>query len=176
MPKFIVKISTETDNIFINDKDIECYILSSKINKVALQKLMNELQALKKIVLFEGEGAADIYMDYGADGIVADLSASTSIKKDIINLRKKLGENILGIISRNRRHEAMLVSENEPDFIIFKVWEDGKEKTIELSKWYSELFLIQQAVELSELTDYKEYYADLVILSPELYKILVAKN
>jgi hypothetical protein len=71
----------------------------------------------------------------------------------------------------------MIVSENEPDFVIFKVWHDGQDKTIELAKWYNEFFLLQMAI-MPQDDDiaFEEYLADIMILTPETYKIFVAKK
>ena len=67
------------------------------------------------------------------------------------NLKKDLPKNsIIGLFSRSRRHEAMLISELEPDFIIFKVWSDGLDKTIELLNWYNDFFIIQSCAWLED--------------------------
>jgi len=78
---------------------------------------------------------------------------------------------------RRRRHEAMIVSENEPDFVVFRIWSEGAEKTKALADWYAEFFLLQTAVEpMDGSVDFSAWPADMVILSPEDYKILVAKK
>ena len=35
----------------------------------------------------------------------------------------------------------MIVSEAEPDFVVFKVWKDGFESVRELTDWYNDFFL-----------------------------------
>lgn len=177
MPKFIVKINTPTIDSIIEDNMIGCWLISTDLPTDLIKKLAQRANELEKIILFEGVNAPQIMKEFGGDGIVADLSSCEKIKKEISFLRQAIGNAFLGVISRNRRHEAMVVSENEPDFIIFRVWAQGSEQTIELSQWYSQLFLIQQAVELADdLVNFNDYPADIVILSPENYKILVAKK
>ena len=87
-------------------------------------------------------------------------------------LRRQLGRRFLGVICRSRRHEAMIVSENEPDFVVFRIWSEGAEKTKALADWYAEFFLLQTTVP----SIFSAWPADMVILSPEDYKILVAKK
>ena len=92
-------------------------------------------------------------------------------------LRRQLGRRFLGVICRSRRHEAMIVSENEPDFVVFRIWNEGTEKTKALADWYAEFFLLQTAVEpMDGSVNFSAWPADMVILSPEDYKILVAKK
>ena len=103
-----------------------------------------------KIILFYGENAVDVCKKYGADGVVVDLGAE-KLKEQTENLRKTLGKGkFIGLITRNRKHESMLVSEVEPDFVIFKVWKDGFENVKNLTDWYQEFFLIQSAAWLME--------------------------
>jgi hypothetical protein len=59
----------------------------------------------------------------------------------------------------------MLVSECEPDFLIFRFWRDGWEANRELLKWYNELFLIQCAAQVEEDCDFKSLPCDFVILN-----------
>lgn len=177
MPKFILKITDESPSSYINEKNVECFVFSAALSENYLQAQVEQAKAAGKIILFEGEGAAPLAVKLAADGIVADLSASTSIKKDMAALRRELGGLFLGVVCRCRRHEAMVVSENEPDFIIFRIWGDGADKTRELIEWYTEFFLLQMAVEpMDKSADFCSYPADMVILSPEDYKILVAKK
>ena len=69
----------------------------------------------------------------------------------------------------------MLVSECEPDFIIFRFWKDGFDANAELLKWYGEFFLIQSAVLPKDEIDVSNLPADFVILSDTAYTIFVAK-
>jgi len=176
MPKFIIKICTPQPNTFFEETAAECFIIDTTVEEGQIRRMTAAAEQVGKIVLLEGENAAALCADIKADGIIADLRESSDIKKDMALLRQKCG-GFLGIVCRNRRHEAMIVSENEPDFIIFKIWEDGKQKNRELTEWYSQLFLIKMAVEPENASLASEnFYADMVILSPESYKILVAQK
>ena len=79
-----------------------------------------------------------------------DLGAE-KLKEKMADVRKQLGKRkFVGLFTRNRRHESMIVSEVEPDFIIFKVWKDGFENVQELTDWYNDFFLIQSAAWIME--------------------------
>ncbi len=177
MPKFILKVTDECAVNDVESADVDCFILSTLLSPSYLKRQILQIEAAGKIALLAGENAAVLAVELGADGIVADLSASTSIKKDMASLRRVLGRRFLGVVCRGRRHEAMVVSENEPDFIIFRIWREGAEKTQELIDWYTAFFLLQTAVEpMDKYVDFSAYPADMVILSPEDHKILVAKK
>ncbi len=177
MTNFILNITSADDDLMISSKEVICYTLNSDMDLDALKEIISKLAKEEKIILLHGNKALERCKDLGADGIIADLSASKNIKKDIEFIRQKSKNMTLGIICRNRRHEAMIVSENEPDFIIFKVWHDGQDKTVELAKWYNEFFLLQMAImPQDDNIALKDYLADIMILTPELYKIFVAKK
>ena len=129
MPKFILKITAESAENCIDEKNVECFILSASLPEDCLGRIIRKIEAAGKIALLEGEDAAALAVKLGTDGIVADLSASTAIKKEMATLRRQLGRRFLGVICRSRRHEAMIVSENEPDFVVFRIWSEGAEKT-----------------------------------------------
>lgn len=174
MQKIIVKIDREDISLATN-KEIECFIVSSDLTSGFINDFKEKAQ--HAIVLIDGENAADLCVKYNLDGIVADLSKSTSIKSDMKSLREKIGNKILGVISRSRRHEAMIVSENEPDFIVFKMWSDGIENIIELLSWYNEFFLLQSAIMPQDNECImQQTKADIGIFDLEKYKILVAKS
>lgn len=177
MQNFILNIRSAEDELFLSDSLLQCYLLDTAIELNALSELCNRLLNAGKIVLLSGDRALDLCALLKADGVVLDLSASADIKADMDFACRSLKGGILGVVSRNRRHEAMLVSENEPDFIVFKIWRDGAAHTIELSRWYNEFFLLQQAVmPQDDETDFEQYPADMAILTPQLYKIFVAKK
>ncbi len=177
MPKFILKISSADEENDINTENVECFIYDAGLPADYLSRQIDRAREKDKIILFEGDNAAALAVKLGADGIVADLSQSQNIKKEMAALRAKIGSRFLGVICRNRRHEAMIVSENEPDFVIFRIWGEGAEKTKELAAWYEEFFLLQMAVEpMDDETDFSSFPADMVILSPARYKILVAQK
>ena len=54
-------------------------------------------------------------------------------------------------------------SECEPDFVAFKVWADGFNKSKELLEWYADLFLIQSAVMPMDDCDISAIPADFAI-------------
>ena len=111
-----------------------------------------------------------------ADGVVIEIVEDIPHKKKISELRSKIGKGrFIGIICPLQRHAAMLVSETEPEFVAFRV--DDRDKAAEIISWYNELFLIQSAV-LSgkEKCDLREFDTDFLILTPQEYKILVAKK
>lgn len=177
MPKFVIKISAPGAENLLSDDNVGCFIIDSSLPKSYIDSFISQATANEKIVLLSGKSAAVLCNAVEADGIVADLSSSDAIKKDMAFLRSQIGSRFLGVICRNRRHEAMVVSENDPDFVIFKIWHDGVENTLELAKWYTEFFLIQMAVQPEdEEVDFNVFPGDMVILSPESYKILVAKK
>ena len=93
-------------------------------------------------------------------------------------LRNFLGKNaVIGAITRNRRHEAMVISEFEPDFLIFQGWNDGIDQVRELVAWYNELFLIQSAVLCrEENVGFQSFDCDIVILSDANIRFLLLKN
>lgn len=177
MPNFILNICSPDDELFLSDSAVQCFLLNSEIERNALRKICGRLLAAGKIVLLSGPCALDLRNALKADGVLLDLSAVSDVKREMAAARASMKDGILGVVSRNRRHEAMIVSENEPDFIVFKIWRDGAEQTLELSKWYNEFFLLQQAVmPQDDGADFERYPADIVILTPREYKIFVAKK
>ncbi len=171
MQKFIVNI-TNKDKTLIQDANLECFIIDSSLPETEIKELVNEIKDHHKLFLMMGENVYDACKKYDADGVLVDLSKSEHCAKDVNFARKQIGDRALGVISRNRRHESMLISECEPDFVAFKVWNQGLEQTAELVSWYNEMFLIQSAVVLQEsITDNKRFDCDIVIGSAEDYKI-----
>lgn len=157
MHKFIVKLS-EIDPDLLQDEEIECFI-------VPAEQVGNELKS-SKIILAQGENAIEVCHQHNLDGVVVDLSKSDKPKVEMKRLRAQLGNKILGVITRNRRHEAMIISEEEPDFVIFRAWKDGLEKTKELVAWYNEFFLIQCAVMIEDDgINEADFEADIIILN-----------
>lgn len=176
MQKIILKIDREEFKWL--EKDIDCYILSSEFSKKFISEFYEQASKLDKIVLSEGKNAVEICKELNLDGVIADLSSTEEIKSEMLHIKSEIGDNkFLGIITRSRRHEAMIVSENEPDFVIFKVWNEGLEKLEELINWYLEFFLLQLAViPQDDKVDSQVINADIVILDTKKYKILVDKK
>lgn len=176
MQKIILKINSEEFEWL--DEKSDCYILNSVLPAKFITDFYQKASALDKIVLVEGENALRICKELNLDGVIIDLSSAEEIKEEMENARKEIGrDKLFGVIARTRRHEAMLVSENEPDFVVFKVWNDGADKIAELIDWYEEFFLLQLAImPQDEEVVLKEFGADIIILDTKKYKIFVDKN
>lgn len=168
MQNFIVRITQENDAL-LNDEKIGCFILADKLEPQFAKDFVKKAKSCGKLVLTEGENALDNYQLYQADGLIVDTSKEDAPQKLLKQVQAQAKHAVIGVICRNRRHEAMLVSECEPDFVIFKVWQDGLETNRELLKWYSELFLIQCAVQIEEDVGYQSLSADFVILDDKKY-------
>lgn len=165
MHKLIVILESE-DLSLIRKPNYECFLADSSLPEKVLQSLSREIKACHKLLLLMGENACALCKQYNADGVLFDASKSEHCVKEVNFARKQIGDKVLGVISRNRRHEAMLISECEPDFVAFKVWEQGKEQTKELVAWYTEMFLIQSAVIPQEkISDIEQFECDIVIQS-----------
>lgn len=171
MQKFIINI-TEKSCDLIEDNNLECFLLKSDSDKEFIDKFTNLAHEKGKLVL---SNDAVLTCNHGLDGVVIDLSKSENIKKDYEILTKGLKKKFVGAICRNRRHEAMLVGECEPDFVIFRAWIDGKEKIKELTSWFNEMFLLQSALLPLEDVDFTNFETDFIILDDIKYKIFVDK-
>ncbi len=173
MNKFIVKVNQENFDS-LSFPNIECFALDSSLSKSFIKSFKEK--AKDHIVLAYGEEASLLCKELELDGIIADLSKEEKISAKIKEIQKQIGDKILGAVSRSRRHEAMIVSESEPDFVIFKAYKDGAEKVQELTSWYNEFFLIQSAISLEEDNiNFSDFIADIVIISDVEYKKSVAK-
>ena len=161
MQNLIIRITQENINI-LNCKEYRCFILAENLSFDFMESFICKAHQLNKLVLIAD--AAEIYLKLKADGIVIDCSKDEKPQIVVKALKQKMPQAIIGVISRNRRHEAMIISECEPDFIIFNVWHDGFEHTKELIGWYNELFLIQCAAQINEEVNYKLLPCDFVIL------------
>lgn len=177
MQKFIISITSEDLSLIVNP-EVECFLLDSAMDKEFNRRFAAEAAAHGKLVLVGGENAPELCKELGLDGVIVDMSKNEKPKADFQFLRNFLGKNAnIGAITRNRRHEAMVISENEPDFLIFQAWTDGIEQVRELVNWYNELFLIQSAVICrDENLDFGSFDCDMVILSDREYTIFVAKK
>ena len=165
MPKFILYI-TEPDESLLSKHDIECFLLDSSLPEAFCHRFVQEAKTQDKLILAYGVKAQEMCGKYELDGLLLDLSKSENPAVEAKKLREKYKNKILGFISRNRRHEAMIISEAEPDFLIFKVWSAGESGSKDLVKWYNELFLIQSAIWVEdENADFMGYETDNVILN-----------
>ena len=164
MQKLIVNITQKNFDLLERD-DLGCFILPQSLELDFKKSFIQKAQKKRKLCLLSGENAADEYLNIGADGIILDLSKEENPQKIIKGFKQKNPNALVGVISRNRRHEAMLISECEPDFIIFKIWADGMEKSKELLEWYGEFFLIQSAIMPIDGCSFDNISADFVIKS-----------
>ncbi len=160
----IIRIDKKVDfNLETMQED--CFVLTAELAQDFCLRFIEEARKFDKIVLFYGEKAINYCIDFEADGVVIDLGAD-ELQEKMANLRKKLGkEKYIGLFTRNRKHESMIVSETEPDFVVFKVWKDGFDKVKDLTDWYNEFFLIQSAAWLmDENIDISALNTDFVII------------
>lgn len=174
MQKLIIRITQENTKL-IADSNLQCFILPDSLPQSFIADFCAKAKTAEKLVLLSGEKAADLYLQKLGDGLIIDTSKDENPAKHIKEIKAKCKKSLLGVICRNRRHEAMLVSECEPDFIIFRFWKDGFAANSELLKWYSEFFLIQSAVQPEDEVDTSNLSADFLILSDDAYTIFVAK-
>lgn len=166
MQKFIISVTKENFNL-IEDKRFECFILSESLGAEFKSAFAQKAKEQNKLVLsFSKEDC----LKYNLDGLIVDLSKSEHILSDYEKATGDLKDKFIGVICRNRRHEAMLCSECEPDFIVFRAWEKGADKVKELISWYADLFLIQSAVLPMEIVDFTAFETDFVILDDVLLK------
>lgn len=174
MQNLIIKITQENTDL-IADSKLQCFILPDSLPQSFIADFCAKAKTAGKLTLLSGEKAADLYLQKLGDGLIVDTSKDENPAEKIKEIKAKCKKALLGAICRNRRHEAMLVSECEPDFIIFRFWKDGFAANAELLKWYGEFFLIQSAVMPEDEADVSNLPADFVILSDTSYKIFVAK-
>jgi len=175
MQNFIIRITQENTDL-LKVSSLSCFILPSGFPVEFLKNFTKFAQKENKLVLFSGEDALSSYEKYQGDGFILDVSAKEFKPKELIQIIRSHSCAFIGVVCRNRRHEAMLVSECEPAFVIFRVWKDGFAENKKLLDWYNELFLIQSAAQIEDndisLSDLK---TDFLILSDLQYKIFVAK-
>ena len=160
MQKIILFITSEKFSA-IDDSRFECFILQENLSSHFKADFVKRALQKQKLVLTLSVSDC---LAYGADGVLLDFSKSEKIALDYRTYKKDLKDKIIGAICRNRRHEAMLVSECEPDFVTFRAWSAGIEKVRELTSWYNEMFLIQSALLPEENIDYQSFQTDFVIL------------
>lgn len=161
-----------------DDASVECFLLDSMMDEAFNRQFSERARQAGKLILSDGEKAPELCKELSLDGVVVDMSKNEKPKSEFQFLRNFLGKNaVIGAITRNRRHEAMVISELEPDFLVFQAWNDGIENVRELVAWYNELFLIQSAVLCrDENIDFETLQSDMVILSDREYTIFVAKK
>ena len=161
MPNIILRIEKTEDDIITND-EICCYCLSSDLPKAKF----DDVVALGKMVLVEGDKALEKCKEYNLDGVVKQIDTSKPLKAQVKFLREALKKKTLGIIIPARRHEAMLAGEIEPEFIAF--YSDDKTKDDDVISWYNDLFLVPLAwVCETSLDAQKKDKVDFMMVSAE---------
>ena len=163
MQNLIIKITQENTKLTANPK-IGCFILSENLSPRFIDEFTSKAHEQSKLVLSSGDNALETYKKHHTDGLILDASKEEKPQNLIKQIKLQAKDAILGVITRNRRHEAMLISECEPDFIIFRFWQDGFSENIELLNWYNDLFLIQNAAFPQEKLDYSLIKSDFLIL------------
>ncbi len=149
MQKFIIRVDAVSPQI-LKGLTEDCYVLNTALDGEYCRQFVETAAAENKIVLFYGDDAMQKVHEYGADGVILDLGEE-ALKIKMAAVRKELGKGkAVGLITRNRRHESMVVSEAEPDFVVFRVWKDGFDKVKDLTDWYNDFFLIQSAAWIME--------------------------
>lgn len=161
MPDIILKINTPEDKIYTSNH-ICCYWFASKPSANQRQ----QTAAAGKLIL----ASPDIDIADN-DGVVVAVDSTKPLKAQIRPWREKIGgKKALGVIINPTRHEAMLASETEPEFVAFRFNQDNAAAASEVIKWYNELFLIQSAVDLSGgLVDIHGLDVDFVIINSSNY-------
>lgn len=177
MQNFIVRI-TEEDFSQAAGIDAGCQILPATAESQKAAAFIAKTRAQGRLTLIEGENAPQVCHLLNADGVVIAVDSTQPYKKQIAAVQQQLGSGkILGIICPVERHAAMIVSECEPDFLIFDSATVSPDKFQELTDWYAELFLIQSAVAVdSPDAPLENLKYDFVVCSDRIYKILIAKH
>lgn len=167
MPNFILKLNSTQDTVY-QSENIICYLLDTKLGS----DFIKSFDAQGKMVLLQGKEAAPLCKSLDTSGMVLELDTGLPIKAQVIQIRETIGaQKVFGAIIPPRRHEAMLISETEPEFVAFKFSVYEQAKAAELIAWYNELFLIQSAVDLSDgLQEFSNLDTDFVIINSSDYK------
>lgn len=175
MQNLIIRI-TQENNSLLADNALQCFILNTSLPETFLKGFTEKAVSTGKLVLYTGENAAEFYERHDCSGFLLDTTKEEIKQKDIKKIFAAHPHAIKGLICRNRRHEAMLAGECEPDFIVFRTWKDGFAENKKLLDWYAELFLIQSAAQIEDDgINFAELNTDFIILTDSQYKIFVAK-
>ncbi len=165
MPQIILKINNKNDKIY-EDDNICCYIADTFLPDNVIDKIIKT----NKLLLWQGENANEKAKTIG-NGVVINTDPTKPMKAQIKPLRESLkSSKILGAVIEPSRHEAMLASETEPEFIALRIRDKDLSKTKELISWYNDLFLIQIAADMTEYKgDIKDFDVDFVIINSQDY-------
>lgn len=171
MQNFIIKITQENTNI-LSEEQIGCFILPDTVSPEFAQSFIEQAHKKNKLVLVCGGNALQFYKRFCPDGLILNTVKQENPRKYVEDIKSQAPKALIGAVSRNRRHEAMLVSEAEPDFVIFQVWKEGFANSKELFEWYNDFFLIQNAAWPQEKVEISALKADFVILDDAEYFLL----
>ena len=160
MPQIILKINSSDDKIYTSD-NICCYLIGED---VSLDKIAEVTSVGKPVLMQDTTNAI-------TDGCVVNVDSSLPVKSQLRPIREKIGsKKILGVIIEPSRHEAMLASEVEPEFVAFRLTRENLADAVEVIDWYNDLFLIQSAADLSvEKIDVKGIDIDFIIINSQDY-------
>lgn len=166
MPEIILKINHAEDKIYQSD-NICCYIADANLP----QSVVDNIIKTGKMFLLFGAKNAEQVKSMQAAGAVVSLDSSQPIKKQLRPLRENLGaKKVLGAIIEPSRHEAMLASEVEPEFVAFRITAQNQDKARDIIAWYNDLFLIQSAADFSGgVLDISDLDVDFVIINSHDY-------
>jgi hypothetical protein len=173
MQQFIIKLCSKDDQAGL-DLGAECFFADQTFTDDELLKIVQAAHLKGRLILTD---SAQRCLQAKADGVILDLSKSEDIAADYRRLSAGLKGRFIGAVTRNRRHEAMLVSECEPDFVIFRAWSDGADIVRALTSWYQEFFLIQSALlPMDSTLDPTTFDTDFVVLDEDAFKKHIAKS
>lgn len=167
MPKIILKINSAADKIHVSD-DICCYLAEASLPADVLENC----RKTGKMVLLCGASAAQVCNSRGLDGILIEPDTSKPLKAQVKKELAAAGaKKAFGVVIPARRHEAMLAGETEPDFVVFRFAPEEAAAAAEVIGWYNDLFLIQDAIDLSSgLRETGGAEVDFVIINSRDYK------
>lgn len=169
MPKFIIKITADDKTLLDND-DVCCYLADETSAPAVLAKA----DASDKLVLASGDNAVDFCLKAGLDGVLTSDPVDEKFPGLVKRLHKKIGKKFWGAACGITRHEAMIASEAEPDFVAFR--SAGRDGEADILDWYAELFLLQSALFYTpEINEKLLSKTDFLIINTSEYKILVDK-
>lgn len=168
MSQIILKIETPDDVVY-NDGRVCCCLFDASLPEEFLLKARRNFPGLS---LLCGKDAAVLCKHLDFDGVVAEADVSKPLKAPLKKIREVIGpRKALGIIIPPRRHEAMLASEVEPEFVAFDFHPEEAGQARDVIKWYNELFLIQSAVVFNPAVRDKDFpETDFLMINSRDYK------
>lgn len=175
MQSFIIKIENNAGD-WTDEPAVGCYLINSAMPEKDLVSVVEKLRPFNKQILIEGCDAASLCLKLDLDGVLVEVDPGQPYKKQLQPVREIIGnKKALGVICPVERHAAMLVSEAEPEFVVFRV--DNDNHDAEIIRWYNELFLIQSGVVRGAFAgDLTVFDTDFQIIGAKDYKNLLLKK